>query len=64
MWLVSKQGLLFKNVIAIGAGILHGLGYGDDAKAALMTRGLAEVARLGMAYGASPLTFMGLFWCR
>lgn len=55
-----ETGAAFKNVIAIGAGILHGLGYGDDAKAALMTRGLAEVARLGMAYGASPLTFMGL----
>ena len=47
-----ETGAAFKNVIAIGAGILHGLGYGDDAKAALMTRGLAEVARLGMAYGA------------
>lgn len=55
-----ETGAAFKNAIAIGAGILHGLGYGDDAKAALMTRGLAEVARLGMAYGASPLTFMGL----
>ena len=55
-----ETGAAFKNVIAIGAGILHGLVYGDDAKAALMTRGLAEVARLGMAYGASPLTFMGL----
>lgn len=55
-----ETGAAFKNVIAIGAGILHGLGYGDDAKAALMTRGLAEVARLGMAFGASPLTFMGL----
>lgn len=55
-----ETGAAFKNVIAIGAGILHGLGYGDDAKAALMTRGSAEVARLGMAYGASPLTFMGL----
>lgn len=55
-----ETGAAFKNVIAIGAGILHGLGYGDDAKAALITRGLAEVARLGMAYGASPLTFMGL----
>ena len=55
-----ETGAAFKNVIAIGAGILHGLGYGDDAKAALMTRGLDEVARLGMAFGASPLTFMGL----
>ena len=55
-----ETGAAFKNVIAIGAGALHGLGYGDDAKAALMTRGLAEVARLGMAFGASPLTFIGL----
>ena len=55
-----NTGAAFKNVIAIGAGILHGLGYGDDAKAALMTRGLAEVARFRHGYGASPLTFMGL----
>ncbi|MBA1394720.1 glycerol-3-phosphate dehydrogenase, partial [Lactobacillus sp. XV13L] len=50
----------FKNVIALGAGALHGLGYGDDAKAALMTRGLAEISRLGVAMGAQPLTFVGL----
>ncbi|SEM70191.1 glycerol 3-phosphate dehydrogenase (NAD(P)+) [Ligilactobacillus sp. WC1T17] len=55
-----ETGAAFKNVIAIGAGALHGLGYGDDAKAALMTRGLAEIARLGMSFGAKPLTFMGL----
>lgn len=55
-----EMGAAFKNVIAIGAGALHGLGYGDDAKAALMTRGLAEISRLGVAFGAKPLTFIGL----
>jgi glycerol-3-phosphate dehydrogenase (NAD(P)+) len=49
-----------KNVIAIGVGITHGLGYGDNAKAALITRGLAELARLGVAMGGDPLTFAGL----
>ncbi|KRL02914.1 NAD(P)H-dependent glycerol-3-phosphate dehydrogenase [Liquorilactobacillus capillatus] len=55
-----ELGAAFKNIIALGAGALHGLGYGDDAKAALMTRGLAEIARLGIALGADPLTFIGL----
>jgi glycerol-3-phosphate dehydrogenase (NAD(P)+) len=49
-----------KNVIAIAAGIAAGLGYGDNTKAALITRGLAELARLGMALGGDPLTFSGL----
>lgn len=49
-----------KNVIAIGAGIAAGLGYGDNTKAALITRGLAELARLGIALGGDPLTFSGL----
>jgi len=49
-----------KNIIAIGAGVCEGLGYGDNAKAAFMTRGLAEIARLGVAAGANPLTFAGL----
>jgi glycerol-3-phosphate dehydrogenase (NAD(P)+) len=49
-----------KNIIAIGAGIGDGMGAGDNAKAAFMTRGLAEIARLGIAAGANPLTFAGL----
>jgi glycerol-3-phosphate dehydrogenase (NAD(P)+) len=49
-----------KNVIAISAGIAAGLGYGDNTKAALITRGLAELARLGVALGGEPLTFSGL----
>jgi glycerol-3-phosphate dehydrogenase (NAD(P)+) len=49
-----------KNVIALAAGIAHGLGYGDNTKAALITRGLAELARLGIALGGDPLTFSGL----
>ena len=53
-------GAALKNVIAIGAGALHGLGYGDNTKAALMTRGLAEISRVGVKLGAEPLTFIGL----
>ncbi len=49
-----------KNVVALAAGIADGLGMGDNAKAALMTRGLAEMTRLGAAMGAQPLTFAGL----
>ncbi|MGX7419056.1 NAD(P)H-dependent glycerol-3-phosphate dehydrogenase [Carnobacterium gallinarum] len=55
-----ELGAALKNIIALGAGALHGLGYGDNAKAALMTRGLAEISRLGVAFGAEPLTFIGL----
>jgi glycerol-3-phosphate dehydrogenase (NAD(P)+) len=49
-----------KNVIAVAAGMSDGLGYGDNTKATLMTRGLAEMGRLGNAMGANPLTYMGL----
>lgn len=49
-----------KNIIALGAGLSDGLGYGDNAKAALITRGLAEIARLGMAMDAQAITFAGL----
>ncbi|GIP32376.1 NAD(P)H-dependent glycerol-3-phosphate dehydrogenase [Paenibacillus sp. J2TS4] len=49
-----------KNIIALGAGMSDGLGFGDNAKAALMTRGLAEMARLGTAMDGNPLTFAGL----
>jgi glycerol-3-phosphate dehydrogenase (NAD(P)+) len=49
-----------KNVIAVAAGVCDGLGYGDNTKATLMTRGLAEMSRLGHALGANPLTYMGL----
>lgn len=55
-----ELGAALKNVIAIGAGALHGLGYGDNTKAALMTRGLAEITRLGVVLGADPMTFIGL----
>ena len=55
-----ELGAALKNVIAIGAGALHGLGYGDNTKAALMTRGLAEITRLGTHMGANPMTFIGL----
>jgi len=49
-----------KNVVAIAAGIADGLGYGENALAALVTRGLVEITRLGVGLGASPLTFVGL----
>lgn len=49
-----------KNVIALGCGISDGLNFGDNTKAALMTRGLVEITRLGISLGAEPLTFAGL----
>ena len=53
-------GAALKNVIALAAGIADGLGYGDNTKAALITRGIAEISRLGTAMGAKPHTFFGL----
>ncbi len=50
----------FKNIIAIAAGMADGLGYGDNTKATVMTRGLAEMARFSVLFGAQPLTFLGL----
>lgn len=49
-----------KNVIALAAGMAHGMGFGDNTKAAVITRGLAEMARLGVALGGHALTFAGL----
>jgi glycerol-3-phosphate dehydrogenase (NAD(P)+) len=49
-----------KNVIALANGMAVGMGYGENAQSALITRGLAEMTRLGIALGASPLTFLGL----
>ena len=45
-----EMGAALKNIIAIGAGAIHGLGFGDNAKAAIMTRGLAEISRLGVQW--------------
>jgi glycerol-3-phosphate dehydrogenase (NAD(P)+) len=55
-----ELGGAFKNVIAIAAGMADGIGYGDNTKATVMTRGLAEMARFGVTFGAQPLTFLGL----
>jgi len=56
----AEIGGALKNVVAIAAGVIEGLGLGDNTKAALITRGLAEISRLGITLGAKPLTFSGL----
>ncbi len=55
-----ELGGVVKNVIALATGMAEGMGFGDNSKAAIMTRGLAEMTRLGLAMKADPLTFMGL----
>ena len=55
-----ELGGALKNIVALGAGVCDGLGIGDNSKAAFMTRGLAEITRLGVAAGAEPMTFAGL----
>lgn len=55
-----ELGAALKNVIALAAGMSDGLGFGDNTKAALMTRGMAEISRLGVAMGGQASTFMGL----
>jgi len=55
-----ELGGALKNIVAIGAGICDGLGYGTNTRAAVITRGLAEISRLGVSMGADPLTFSGL----
>jgi len=56
----AEIGAALKNIIALCGGICDGLGYGDNSKAALITRGITEIARLGKAMGANPKTFTGL----
>lgn len=55
-----ELGGALKNIIAVASGVISGMGFGDNAKAALMTRGLAEISRLGEKLGADPITFLGL----
>lgn len=56
----SETGVALKNAIAVASGVLYGLGYGDNTRAALITRGLAEMIRYGVAMGGRKETFMGL----
>ncbi len=55
-----ELGGALKNVIAVACGASDGMGFGDSARASIMTRGLAEITRLGVSMGANPLTFLGL----
>ncbi len=55
-----ELGGTLKNIVAIGAGMIDGMGFGDNAKAAFISRAIAEITRLGIAAGAQPLTFSGL----
>ena len=55
-----ELGGALKNIMALGAGVSDGLGFGDNAKAAMMTRGIAEISRLGVKMGADEITFLGL----
>jgi len=56
----TELGGALKNIIALATGISDGLGFGDNAKAAIMTRGMAEITRLGTSLGANPFSFLGL----
>jgi glycerol-3-phosphate dehydrogenase (NAD(P)+) len=56
----AEFGGAVKNVIALAVGMAAGLGFGDNARASIITRGLAEIARIGVALGAEPMTFAGL----
>jgi glycerol-3-phosphate dehydrogenase (NAD(P)+) len=56
----TELGGAVKNVIALAVGMAEGMGFGDNTKASLITRGIAETARLGVALGADPITFLGL----
>lgn len=56
----TETGVALKNAIAVASGVLYGLGYGDNTRAALITRGLAEMIRYGVAMGGKKETFMGL----
>lgn len=56
----AEIGVAVKNIMAIASGMLEGIGQGDNARAALMTRGLAEMSRFGIALGGNPKTYLGL----
>ncbi len=56
----AEYGVALKNVMAVASGVLSGLGYGDNTRAGLITRGLAEMVRYGVAKGGKPETFLGL----